>query len=153
MPLTLEEKIAAMHERRAKKKAKQKAKRDAKRRAKKKIRMRFYMRRYRARLKHEARAARHAEIVALETARSQRRTEREAAKSLRRTKKLGRSDGFIAGWNSTESLTPQQAAHFRRGYIQGHAEGRVERARVDQTIAAVKPPSSLQPSCRLSGQV
>ena len=139
--MSLEEKIAAMKERRAAKEAKQKAKRDARRKLRKRKRMTRYMRRYRARLKREARTKRHAEIVALETARTVRRVERERVKQLRRTKRLRRSDGFTAGWNSTQPLTPEQATQFRRGYIQGHAEGRAERARVDQIVAAVKPPS------------
>ena len=93
------------------------------------------MRRHRAKKKAIARAARHAEIVVLETARQARKEEAARVKEAKRLKRLGRDQGLLDGWHAAAPQTPESAKAHRRAYNLAYEESRLEHIRVNALLA------------------
>ena len=93
---------------------------------------------YRAKKKAEAKAARHAVLMAEKAARDARRVARQEKKALNLRKHATERQGFCDGYNSAAAKTESElkAKSWAKRYREGYARGRAEKQRVDALLLA-----------------
>ena len=92
--------------------------------------------RFRKKKKAEAKAARHAVLMAEKAARDARRVARQEKKALDLRKHSTQRQGFCDGYNAVTPMTEAQlkGLSYAKRYRIGYAEGRAEKQRVDALL-------------------
>lgn len=92
--------------------------------------------RYRKKKKAEAKATRHAVLVAEKAARDARHATRQEKKALDLRKHATERQGFVDGYNAVTPLTEAElkTLSFARRYVESYLQGRAEKQRCDALL-------------------